>query len=376
MIVKTESKEYKIEFINTNNYKQISDLILENVNFTQAVIITESNIPNEYSDLLAKELRSRGVSVEIIKLESKGETNKSFKILENLLSQIFTITKPTRKMKIIAIGGGVIGDLAGFAASILMRGVGFIQIPTTLLAMTDSSIGGKTGINAFDLKNVIGSFYQPDFVLINSYFLQTLNYNEYISGYTEIIKHAIIDNSDKLFELLIQNSDKIRSRNSEFMSMILHKSCAVKSRIVEQDEFETKGIRATLNFGHTIAHAIEKLPELNEKILHGTAVGLGMIYELKIAEKLSILETQEIIEKLEMSFQSLEIPTKISQLININNSEKLIDLMIEKMLVDKKNIHSIGESEISFSLLVELGMMKNISIPRSQCVQLLGEIIS
>jgi 3-dehydroquinate synthase len=172
MIVKTESKEYKIEFINSNNYNKIADLILENINFTQAVIITESNIPNEYSDLLAKELKVNRLSVEIIKLESKGETNKSFKILENLLSQIFTITKPTRKMKIIAIGGGVIGDLAGFAASILMRGVGFIQIPTTLLAMIDSSIGGKTGINAFDLKNVIGSFYQPDFVLINSYFLQ------------------------------------------------------------------------------------------------------------------------------------------------------------------------------------------------------------
>ncbi len=374
MQVKTKSKNYNISFLNTKNYEAIVSEILENIDFKNCIILTEIGVPSQYSENIKSELEKKSIKTYKITLPKTGEINKEFSTLENVMSEIFTNTKSTRDTVIIGIGGGVIGDLSGFVSSILLRGVRFIQIPTTLLSMTDSSIGGKTGINGFGLKNIIGSFYQPDFVLINTFFLKTLTYNQYISGYCEIIKHAIItQDGEELFEFLIKNQDKILNRDIEFLQKIIKKSCEIKAKIVEIDELETLGIRSFLNFGHTIAHAIEKLPSLNHNILHGIAVGIGMIYELKLAQKIGILQNKNLLLKLKTHLEFLKIPIKLQ---DIAQDENLSKKLLEKMILDKKNSYSDNaEIQISFALPGDFGKMENIKITENKCKEILDEIL-
>lgn len=208
-----------------------------------------------------------------------------------------------RDSTLVAIGGGITGDTAGFAASLYMRGIKLVQIPTTLLSMVDSSVGGKTGVNLQGIKNNIGSFYQPSEVLIDSYFLNSLSNKEYLNGLAESIKIAAVQDSN-LFEFIDENSAQILLRKKHVMENIILQSCILKANIVAQDEKES-GIRKLLNFGHTAAHGIES--DSNYKIHHGYAVAIGMLYETKYALKHGYTD-EALYNKLKNMLQKFNYP--------------------------------------------------------------------
>ncbi|RKX92615.1 MAG: 3-dehydroquinate synthase [Spirochaetes bacterium] len=262
-------------------------------------IITDRNVSRLYLRKFSKNLKKSGFNIKYTVLPT-GESIKSIKYYHRLMRKMVK-NGLTRDSVIIALGGGVIGDLSGFAASTYMRGCNFVQIPTTLLAQVDSSIGGKVGINLKEGKNLVGTFYSPKFVLIDPELLNTLNSREFIAGFAEVIKAALIFNK-KMFDTIytkvmslrdrVNDNSKIDSsylkdgliKDKEFMNKVIIGAIKVKREVVQSDEFET-GIRMILNFGHTFAHAIEKLTGY-KKILHGEAVLFGM----KIAVELSYLK--------------------------------------------------------------------------------------
>lgn len=209
---------------------------------------------------------------------SHGEKSKSLKTIEKLAEQLVKKGADCSST-LVALGGGVVGDITGFLASIYMRGIDYIQIPTTLLAMTDSSIGGKTGIDLKVGKNLLGTFYQPKKIYIDPQVLKTLPKQEWQVGMAEIIKHAIIDG--KLFHWLSKNKEKIKNQNEKTLEQLIYKNRLIKERIVKKDEKE-KNIRAILNLGHTYGHALETLS--NYRIPHGQAVSLGLVQVAKLAK--------------------------------------------------------------------------------------------
>ena len=262
-------------------------------------IITDKNVSRLYLRKFSKNLKRSGFNVQYTVLYP-GEKIKSLKYYHGLMKDMVK-NGLTRDSVVIAFGGGVIGDLSGFAASTYMRGCNFVQIPTTLLAQVDSSIGGKVGINLKEGKNLVGTFYPPKFVLIDPELLNTLNPREFIAGFAEVIKAALIFNK-KMFDTIytkvmslrdrVNDNSKIDSsylkdgliKDKEFMNKVIIGAIKVKREVVQSDEFET-GIRMILNFGHTFGHAIEKLTGY-KKFLHGEAVLFGM----KIAVELSYLK--------------------------------------------------------------------------------------
>ena len=251
-----------------------SSIIEEKLNYYETnnlnpLYIVDENISKIYSKLLPYDK-------ERVYIFTASEKNKSFKELIKI-EEFLSKNNALRGSTLIALGGGITGDITGFAASIFMRGISFIQIPTTYLSMVDSSIGGKTGINFDDAKNIIGSFYQPKEVIIDMDFIDTLNDDEFLNGFAETIKIAAIADAE-FFNMIYENSQKIIDRDKELLLEIIKQSCILKSNIVKEDTYETNK-RMLLNFGHTFAHAIEI--DSDNKITHGYAVALGMIYEMK-----------------------------------------------------------------------------------------------
>jgi 3-dehydroquinate synthase len=245
----------------------------------KVLIITDDGIPKNYVSDLKKNINVKNVHTYVLR---KGERSKSLNSYQKILNQLVKL-KFDRSDCLIAFGGGVVGDITGFVASSYLRGIKFVQIPTTLLAQVDSSVGGKTGINLPQGKNLVGAFYNPKAVLISTHFLTTLNMNEYKSGLGEVVKYALIGNK-KLKEIIEKNSEKIINKDESTLMILIEESIKTKSKIVTKDEKES-GIRAILNFGHTFGHAIEAFNNY-KNITHGAAVTLGMI----IAAKLSFYE--------------------------------------------------------------------------------------
>ncbi len=248
-----------------------------NIN-SKVAIITNPKISGLHINYLINHLNAK--EIHIITLPD-GEEYKNFNSINYALDRLFD-AKFDRNSYIIAFGGGVIGDMSGFTASIFLRGVKFIQIPTTLLAMVDSSVGGKTGINNKYGKNLIGSFYQPEAVYIDTHFLSTLEKREFAAGMAEVIKMAVMFDK-KFFENLQNETLKIEE--------IIKRSVELKADIVNQDEKE-KGIRSVLNYGHTFAHVIENITNYNT-YLHGEAVAIGMVMANELAVELGLLQKQE-----------------------------------------------------------------------------------
>lgn len=259
-IVKTKSKAYPI-FIKNNLIKKIK--LPKN-----SVIISDSNVKRIYGKYFKKN--------KIIYF-SAGEKNKSFSTIIRLAEQLIKIGAD-RNTTLVSLGGGVVGDITGFLASIYMRGIPFIQIPTSLLAMIDASIGGKTGIDLPSGKNLLGTFHQPQAVYIDPLALKTLPKKEFYNGMAEVIKHGVIDGG--LFYWLEKNKELIKNQDTKILEKLIYQNILVKKKIVEQDEKE-KNIRAVLNLGHTYGHAIEKLSKY--KIPHGHAIAIGLT---QVAKKL------------------------------------------------------------------------------------------
>lgn len=317
-------------------------------------VITDINVHKFYENKIKKSLEQYNYDVNFI-IVSPGEKSKSIEVLTDVYRKLIQFGM-TRSDLIIAFGGGVIGDLAGFAASTYLRGVNYIQIPTSLLAQIDSSIGGKVAVNLEQGKNLIGSFYQPYRVFIDPDVLNTLPDKYIKDGLGEVIKYACIKDSN-LFEVLMN----IKSKDQLFdnIEYIIETCCNIKKSIVEIDERDT-GERMILNFGHTLGHAIEKY--YNYEYSHGIAVSKGMYYITKKSEEFSITEpgTAEKIKKILINFNiDYELPK-----LDINTITDTIKL-------DKKNI----SNKINLILIKKIGEAFIESIPIDQINKYFGEII-
>jgi 3-dehydroquinate synthase len=245
-------------------------------------IVTDSNVAPLYLDTVARSCAAAGLRIDHAIIPA-GEASKDFAHLARLLDSLLA-AKCERGTMIVALGGGVIGDLAGFAASILLRGVDFIQVPTTLLSQVDSSVGGKTGINTGAGKNLVGSFHQPRLVLADTDVLASLPRRELLAGYAEVAKYGLL--GDAAFWAWLEASGaKMLGGNPELLRHAIVTSCAAKAKIVAADEKES-GVRALLNLGHTFGHALEAEMGYGEELLHGEAVAIGMVLAFELSVRL------------------------------------------------------------------------------------------
>ncbi len=256
----------------------------------RVIIVTDVNVVAAgHLARLESGLQGQGVHHDSITL-SPGEKTKNFSSLEKLLNQLLAFN-PDRGTTLIALGGGVVGDITGFAASILLRGVPYIQIPTTLLAMVDSSVGGKTGINTKHGKNLVGTFYQPKLVLADLDTLATLPKREFLAGYAEVVKYGLINKPDFFTELEACHPDSTAKDNT-FLQHCILTCCRAKAEIVGEDERES-GRRALLNLGHTFGHALEAEMGYDGRLLHGEAVSIGMALAFQFSEQLGLCPTED-----------------------------------------------------------------------------------
>ncbi len=310
----------------------------------RVIIVTDSNVAKLHLEKLVSALKATEIEVASPIIMHPGEKTKSFSEFQELVERIISLNVD-RKTTLIALGGGVIGDITGFAASIILRGIPFIQIPTTLLAMVDSSVGGKTGINTRHGKNLVGSFYQPKLVLADVNLLDTLPDRELLAGYAEVAKYGFIDSS-RFYDWLSDNWRKLKSRDKEYLSYIVMVSCKVKAGIVERDEKES-GERALLNLGHTFAHALEAETGYSDKLYHGEAVAIGMVMAFKLAVKLGLCKVaaeQEAIGHLEQV--GLPVTFKVI------SSDNLINHMYKDKKTNKGRLTFILPKHIGECLIV------------------------
>ena len=306
-------------------------------------IVTDENVAQAHLESLTQTLDSAGIS-HVTKIMPPGEASKSFTGLETLVDWLLD-NKVERQDMVIALGGGVIGDLTGFAASTLRRGVRFTQIPTTLLAQVDSSVGGKTGINVPQGKNLVGAFHQPSLVLADLDVLQTLPDREFRAGYAEIVKYAAICDRP-FFDWLESNLDALKSRDSQALSYAIAKSCQTKADIVIQDEKE-HGARALLNLGHTFAHAYENLTGYSDNLLHGEAVGLGMAQAARLSVDLGLCPKKDA-QALVNHLASAGLP--ISQ-TDVKGGPFEATNLVNAMAQDKK----VSQGVMTFILMKAIG---------------------
>lgn len=268
------------------------------------IVVTDANVAKAQLPRLETSLRGAGIAVEPIILPA-GEQTKSWRHLEQLLDQLLAL-EVERGDHVVALGGGVIGDLVGFAASILKRGCHFIQVPTTLLAQVDSSVGGKTAINASAGKNLIGSFYQPSLVLIDPSTLDSLPARETRAGYAEVVKYGLIDDPD-FFAWCEAEGQKLLAGDRDAREFAIERSVRAKAAIVADDERETSGRRALLNLGHTFGHALEADTGFSDLLLHGEGVAAGMALAFRYSVRLGIC-TMEDADRVTAHLKSVGLP--------------------------------------------------------------------
>ena len=305
----------------------------------RCAIITDSNVGKKFGRAALKSLSASGFEPVLITL-SAGEKSKRMAMVEYCHDQL-AAHRLERKSFIVALGGGVVGDLAGFVAATYLRGLPFVQVPTTLLAQVDSSVGGKTGVNLRAGKNLVGAFHQPRLVLCDLATLKTLPEREYISGLAEVIKYGIIFDA-KLFAQLERDLPKILARDEKTLSQIIARCCEIKAEVVGQDETEN-GLRAILNFGHTIGHAIENSFGYG-KFLHGEAISIGQVAAAKLSQKILGLPAADA-ERIEKLFVQAGLPVKIK--LSAPQRKKLL----AAMLLDKK----VSRGEVKFVLAEKIG---------------------
>lgn len=291
---------------------------------TDAVVITNKTLERAYGKTLKRSLNRSGISVKF-EILPDSEKAKSPHILLRVLNRIAVYDR-NRSIFIIALGGGVVGDLAGFAAAVYKRGIPYAQIPTTLLAHVDSSVGGKTAIDLFAAKNLAGAFYQPRVVISDINVLMSLSPRQVRSGLAEIIKYGVIKDR-ALFVYLERNYRKAIDLDKKTIAHLVMRSIRIKARLVEEDELDRKGKRIILNFGHTIGHAIETAASYSNKYSHGEAIAIGMCAAADIAFRLNLIKKNDA-ERIESLIKKCGLPTKVEDL-NFNK-------IYEAHLRDKK----------------------------------------
>ncbi len=325
--VKLAERSYYI-LINTGILENIGELIAELKLGKKGVVVTDDIVAPLYSDKVINALKKAGFDVNLISMPS-GEKHKSLETVRAIYSQMLKY-ELDRKSFLISLGGGVIGDLAGFAAATYMRGIPYIQIPTTLLAQVDSSIGGKTGVNLPEGKNLIGAFYQPKAVFIDIDVLKSLPKRETKAGFVEIVKHGIIKDK-RFFKFLEENYTEIFSLHKDITEKAIARSCEIKASVVEKDEKEETGLRAILNFGHTIGHCLESLSSY-EKYRHGEAISIGIVCAAEVSAKLGYTEQTDA-KRIITFLQRCGLPVSFD---DITPNDILSVIYRDKKVIDRK----------------------------------------
>ena len=339
--IKTKSGNYPI-IIGSNIVRNITLYLKKNsINFTQCLLIIDEKVPKKMVSKIIKSLRKKKIYKFIFRASEKNKNIGNI----NLILKILLKKNFLRHDSVITVGGGITGDVGGFAASLYKRGLQFINIPTTLLSQVDSSVGGKTGVNTKEGKNLIGSFYQPKMVISDTEFLKSLPKREIVCGYGEILKHSLILNKT-FYKYLDNNALEILNFESPYIEKAIYESCKIKKIVVEKDEKE-KSIRKVLNFGHTFAHAYEATLGYSNKLNHGEAVILGIVTSLKFSYKLKIINLKEY-EKIMQHIQKIELPSNIKNYFSLRDLNKILLFMKS----DKKNI----SKKINLILLKKIGL--------------------
>ena len=358
LIVKTKTKNYPI-FIGKNilrKFFKYQKKYLKNSN--KLLIISTKKIPKRYLNNLRINLKKKNIYICILPDGEKIKENSYLVKITDVLSK----NNFNRNDCIIALGGGVVGDLSGYAASIYKRGIRFVQIPTTLLSQVDSAVGGKTGINNTFGKNIIGTFYQPNFVLIDTDTLRTLPKREISAGFAEILKYSLILDKKFFNWLKINGMVILKNKNNKknIISTAIYKSCMLKSKIVEKDEFENN-YRAILNFGHTFAHAIETVTNYSKKIIHGEAVLIGMMLASRLSNNLGYLKNNDL-EIIKNIYQKLKLNFKYKKFVTLKNIDDIFKVMLNDKKFFGKKIKIILLKKIGQSFIKETSL-RNSFIP-------------
>ena len=337
--VKLDLQEKSYDIIIGQDVLKKANNFIKKQNYSKIIILADENALKFHQNILEDNFN---FDYEIIAIKS-GEKSKSFENLEKIANQILE-KSIDRKSALIAFGGGVVGDFCGFLASILLRGIDFIQVPTTLLSMVDSSVGGKTAINSRYGKNLIGAFYQPKLVLIDLNFLYSLESRQFLSGYAEIIKYGLIWDKE-FFEYLDISKQAIIAKDKKVLEYIITKSCQIKAEIVSRDEKESS-VRALLNFGHTFGHTLEVATNYSDELYHGEAVAIGMVMAATLSQNKGYI-TKTDLNKIKNHLTLIGLKTNISQVSESWDASQLI----EAVKKDKKNTHG----NLKFILLNEIG---------------------
>jgi 3-dehydroquinate synthase len=323
-----------------------------------AVIITDENLRTTHARTVCAALEAGGWNCQTVVLPS-GEATKSQGHVSDVYDRLVE-WNADRQTPIIAVGGGVIGDLAGFVAATYSRGLFFVQIPTTLLAQVDSSVGGKVGINHPRGKNLIGAFHQPLGVVIDTTVLTTLPERDYRSGLAEVVKYGVILDAT-FFEFLEQNVAGLAARSPDVLRRVVARCCRLKADVVERDEFETTGLRAVLNYGHTFAHAFETLLGYGT-LLHGEAVAVGMLYASRLAERLGRIDAS-VTARQKALLERLGLPIRLPE-----QGRPAPAVILDSMRLDKKTL----QGQLRFVLPTRLGHVELLPVDETAVVDVLS----
>jgi 3-dehydroquinate synthase len=298
----------------------------------KVTIVSDETVAPLYGARLAASFDKAGIKASTVTVPA-GENSKEFGAFGRLMNELLD-QRPDRRTTLVALGGGVVGDLTGFAASVLLRGVDFIQVPTTLLAQVDSSVGGKTGINTRHGKNLVGTFYQPRLVLADTGVLDTLPRRELLAGYAEIAKYGLIDDP-AFFAWCEANGAAVLSGDAAKRTYAIEQSCLAKARIVAADERETTDLRALLNLGHTFGHALEAETGFGSDLLHGESVGTGMAMAFDLSARLGLCPATDA-ERVRRHLGAVGLPMRLRAIGGDNRRSWDATRLIEHMRGDKK----------------------------------------
>ena len=321
----------------------LRELLLARIQGRQVAIITNKVVAPLYLDALLEALD--GLQVDVMQMDD-GEAEKNLQVYQQTMDFLLA-ARHNRSTCLIALGGGVVGDLCGFVAATFQRGVDFVQIPTTLLAQVDSSVGGKTAVNHPQGKNMIGAFHQPVAVLADTATLGTLPSREYAAGLAEVVKYGVIEDA-AFFEFLEQHSDDLLAKDGAVLSQVILRCCAIKAEVVSADERES-GRRAILNYGHTFGHGIEKLCGYGQW-LHGEAVAIGMVMAARLSVAVAGLD-ESVVMRLTALLRRLGLPTALDQ---ASRKVATIEAMMDVMGLDKK----VVDGRLRFIVASQLGQVQ------------------
>lgn len=314
----------------------------------RVIIVADQSLTGQFLTPLQSSLQEAGIASQAVTV-ADGEKSKSFEGFEKLINAVLAL-KPDRRTTIVALGGGVIGDLAGFAASVLLRGLDFMQIPTSLLAQVDSSVGGKTGINTRSGKNLVGSFHQPRRVLIDTDTLRSLPARHVRAGYGEIVKYGVLGSAE-FFSWLEENGAKLMEMDEAALVYAIRQCCQMKAELVEWDEKE-QDMRALLNLGHTFGHALEVETEYDGSLVHGEAVSIGMVMAARLSANLGLCDAG-VETRIAAHLKAVGLPTSpldVAESWNVNR-------ICSHFLNDKK----VRDGKLTFVLLKALGDAEVVS---------------